>query len=93
MQEDEIREILYLVRKIAERGEVKPDEKEKILHLNRLLSAKGSVSVRINQAAYDEAKKVCDVTGVSMNSYVSAATALRTYEDLKTPDIKKATEK
>lgn len=93
MQEEEISEILLLVRKIAERGEIRPDEKEKISHLNRLLSGKGSVSVRINQAAYDEAKKICDVTGISINSYVSGATALRTYEDLKNEKIKEAIKK
>ncbi len=76
-----IREILRIVRNIEQEIHIDPQNKKKIEYLNNLLSAKGSVSVRINKAAYDKAKTICEKTGISINGYVSAATALRTYED------------
>ena len=83
MQEEKIDEILKILKELKKKNVSFNNEKEKILYINKMLSGKGSVSVRINQAAYDEAKKLCDVTGVSINSYVSTAVALRTYEDKK----------
>jgi hypothetical protein len=47
-----------------------------------LMTKKGTHSVRIKQALYDEAKKLCDETGVSVNDYVNAAMAQKLVKDL-----------
>ena len=93
MQENKITKILEIVERIDYKMGDNEDENAKIAYINKLLSGKGSVSIRINQAAYEEVKNICDVTGISINSYISVASAMRTYEDKEREDIKKNLEK
>lgn len=59
------------------------DEKlwEQARFIQSMLEVKGTVSVRVRKSLYDEAKKICEVTGVSVNDYVSAALAARIFRD------------
>lgn len=57
--------------------------RSRVKFISSLLEQQGTISVRIRKPIYEEAKKHCAVTGVSINDYISASVAQRLWWELE----------